>query len=284
MECLDQNTEGSSLKSFGNSKKNPRSILSGCYPFELHTFLWPKIPNCTENSFLESLKKNAAILLEFIILKKKKEKEKNACIIEQARGISGQRWRKRSQKGGDAESGSGECRTSNKIILTTRLNYARGTNNNIWPARIPAINIEAKREGGTAPFALHGRFPSTAHGTLVFRVYLEGSPQLCGAKLWGPVVSRGNLRKTGVWPPPGTLNFLLEARQKRGNRVRSVSLQEIASARWNLSVLFASSFIASNVSPCLRVSRYLRMNEINLKIHGAIISKIFGSPKSLWSL
>ena len=38
--------------------------------------------------------------------------------------------------------GAAACRTSNKIILMTSLNYARGTNNNICPARIPAINIE----------------------------------------------------------------------------------------------------------------------------------------------
>lgn len=38
--------------------------------------------------------------------------------------------------------GAAACRTSNKIILTTGLNYARDTNNNICPARIPAINIE----------------------------------------------------------------------------------------------------------------------------------------------
>lgn len=38
--------------------------------------------------------------------------------------------------------GAAACRTSNKIILTTGLNYARGTNNNICPARIPTINIE----------------------------------------------------------------------------------------------------------------------------------------------
>lgn len=90
-------------------------------------------------------------------------------------------------KGDGAESGSGDCRTSNKIILTTRLNYTRGTNNNIWPARIPAINIAPG--GGTALFALRGRFLSTARfRTLVFTVYLEDSPQLCRAKLWDPVV------------------------------------------------------------------------------------------------
>ena len=76
VESLNQNTKGSCLKSFGNFKKNPRSILSGCYPFELRTFLWLKIPNCTGYSFLGSLKKNVAILLEFIILKKKKKKKK----------------------------------------------------------------------------------------------------------------------------------------------------------------------------------------------------------------
>lgn len=67
------------------------------------------------------------------------------------------------EKGDGAESGSGDCRTSNKIILTTRLNYTRGTNNNIWPARIPAINIEP---GGDRPLrpswpvSIHRSFPN----------------------------------------------------------------------------------------------------------------------------
>lgn len=57
--------------------------------------------------------------------------------------------------------GAAVCRTSNKIILTTGLNYARGTNNNICPARIPAINIEGVPGSRPPPPSLLSLSPLT---------------------------------------------------------------------------------------------------------------------------
>lgn len=96
--------------------------------------------------------------------------------------------------------GAAVCRTSNKIILTTGLNYARGTNNNICPARIPAINIEGV-PGSRPPFPppslpLPVDDPGTLEHTL-FMVHLgEVHTRLCGAE--GPRSYRGGTLRKGA--------------------------------------------------------------------------------------
>jgi len=93
--------------------------------------------------------------------------------------------------------GAAACRTSNKIILTTSLNYARGTNNNICSARIPAINIE----GVSGSLSL---LPLPRRRSRNPRAYpLHGTPRRGSCSvIWSrgpPIVPKGTLRK-GAWP------------------------------------------------------------------------------------
>lgn len=142
------------------------------------------------------------------------------------------------EKGDGAESGSGDCRTSNKIILTTRLNYTRGTNNNIWPARIPAINIEP---GGDRPLrpswpvSIHRSFPNPRlHGlprrltsTMQSKTMGPGCGPMEGARRgvgWGGERQRGGggLRKTRPDPARGSqlpARGWRETWESRSNRV-----------------------------------------------------------------
>ena len=127
-----------------------------------------------------------------------------------------------------------ECRTSNKIILTTRLNYAHGTNNNIWPARIPAINIVAGSEGEPPPCPLAAGFhppftePSSSRSTS--KAHLNYVEQNYGARLYRPRGGACEKRGEGLTPARGSqlpvegVTETWESRWKRvvtGNRFRS---------------------------------------------------------------
>jgi len=91
--------------------------------------------------------------------------------------------------------GAAACRTSNKIILTTGLNYARGTNNNICPARIPAINIEGIPGSPLPPFSPFLRSRNLER--TLFTVHLgEVHARLCGAE--GPRSYRGGTLRKGA--------------------------------------------------------------------------------------